>query len=150
MSIFANLSESDRQVLTETPYYVGLLIAHSDGDADHKELEWIEKVTAFREKTSHHSMREYYGIVHHFVSANANLMQSDLPSDQNEKMQFLVDKIARANRPLSELTELQRERMIEGYRSLALSVAEISGGLLSFFSQNPEETKWLELDMLKS
>jgi hypothetical protein len=65
-------------------------------------------------------------------------------------MQFLANKIARANKPLSELTESQRERILEGYRSLALSVAEISGGLLSFFAQNPEETQWLDLDMLKS
>jgi hypothetical protein len=31
---------------------------------------------------------------------------------------------------------------------MALSVAEISGGLLNFFSTNPAEEKWLALEML--
>jgi hypothetical protein len=38
--------------------------------------------------------------------------------------------------------------MIDSYKSLALSIAEIDGGIFNFFASNPEEEKWLHLPMI--
>lgn len=150
MQNFSHLSSSELQILTETPLYVGLLIAYADGNADDKEIEWIEKVTSFRTKTAHHSLRAFYAKAHEFAQSNSSLVRSDLSGDTDQILNSLSDKIARAKEPLAKLDENVRERLLDSFQSLATSVAEISGGLMNFFAQNPAEEKWLGLDMLQN
>lgn len=45
MNSFSHLSADEFSKLVKAPLYIGLLIAEADGQVDHKELEWIEKVT---------------------------------------------------------------------------------------------------------
>ncbi|MBL7788261.1 MAG: hypothetical protein JNL75_00340 [Chitinophagales bacterium] len=148
MNTFSHLSADDYSKLTEAPLYVGLLIAEADGELDHKELEWIEKVTHFRIKTSHHTLRKYYSDANSYIQENLGLVRNSLPAQQDQKMQFLSDKLADLKPILAKLDEGFRHRIIDSYHSMALSVAEISGGLLNFFSTNPAEEKWLALEML--
>lgn len=148
MNTFSHLSADDYSKLTEAPLYVGLLIAEADGELDHKELEWIEKVTHFRIKTSHHTLRKYYSDANSYIQENLGLVRNSLPAKQDQKMQFLSDKLADLKPILAKLDEGFRHRIIDSYHSMALSVAEISGGLLNFFSTNPAEEKWLALEML--
>lgn len=148
MNTFSHLSADDYSKLTEAPLYVGLLIAEADGELDHKELEWIEKVTHFRIKTSHHTLRKYYSDANSYIQENLGLVRNSLPAQKDQKMQFLSDKLADLKPILAKLDEGFRHRIIDSYHSMALSVAEISGGLLNFFSTNPAEEKWLALEML--
>jgi len=148
MQGFSDLSQEELNELIKTPLYVGLLIAHADGEADHKELEWIEKVTFFRIKTAHYSLRAYYQLSNEYIKENLKLVESSLPTSLSDKLQFLSDKIASVNPILNKLNPTLKERLVDSYRHLGLSVAEISGSLLAFFSHNPGEEKWLGLDML--
>lgn len=148
MQNFSKLSENDLQILIETPLYIGLLIAFADGDADHKELEWIGKIATFRSKSAHHSLRSYYAQVHSFIDQNQPLIISNLPVDADNRTNYLVDHISRVKAVISQLEDSMQDRLTDSYRSLALSVAEISGGLANFFSKNPHEEKWLHLEML--
>ena len=148
MNNFSHLTADEFSKLTEAPLYLGLLIAEADGELDHKELEWIEKITHFRIKTAHHSLRKYYVESNNYIKENMGLVRSSLPTQQEQKMQFLSDKLAEMRPILAKLDEGFRHRLIDSYHSMALSVAEISGGLLNFFSTNPDEEKWLGLEML--
>lgn len=149
MNTFSHLSPDEFSKLVEAPLYVGLLIAEADGELDHKELEWIEKITHFRIKTSHHTLRNYYKEANVFIQENLGLVRNSLPTDQAQKMQFLSDKLADLKPILAKLDEGFRHRLMDSFHSMALSVAEISGGLLNFFSTNPAEEKWLALEMLQ-
>ena len=71
-----------------------------------------------------------------------------LPDAYDARMQYLSDKVARINPILPKLDENTKDRMLESFQSLALSIAEISGGMFSFFSHNPDEEKWLHLPMI--
>lgn len=148
MNTFSHLSPEEYAKLVEAPLYIGLLIAEADGELDHKELEWIEKITHFRIKTAHHTLRKYYEAANAFIKENLGLVRNTLPNNQQEKMQILSDKLAEMKPILDKLDEGFRHRIIDSYHSMALSVAEISGGLLNFFSSNPAEERWLALDML--
>ncbi len=148
MNSFSHLTADEFSKLTEAPLYIGLLIAEADGVLDHKELEWIEKITHFRIKTSHHTLRKYYTESNTYIKENLGLVRNSLPSQQEQKMQQLSDKLAEMKPILAKLDEGFRNRLIDSYHSMALSVAEISGGLLNFFSTNPAEEKWLALEML--
>lgn len=149
MQNFSHLSTEETNQLSQIPLYIGLLIAHADGDADHKELEWMEKVTHFRIKTAHHTLRGYYQSANMVIKENLNLVNRDLPVDLTERLNYLSSKIAEAKPLIAKLDENMQSRLMDSYHSFALSIAEISGGLLNFFAHNPEEEKWLELDMLK-
>ncbi|MCE2963397.1 MAG: hypothetical protein ACK5UE_02575 [Chitinophagales bacterium] len=148
MNSFSHLTVDEFSKLTEAPLYIGLLIAEADGVLDHKELEWIEKITHFRIKTSHHSLRKYYMESNTFIKENLGLVRNSLPTELDQKMQVLSDKLAEMKPILAKLDEGFRNRLIDSYHSMALSVAEISGGLLNFFSTNPAEERWLALEML--
>lgn len=148
MTNFSNLSQDELTLLTKAPLYVGLLIAEADGFADHKELEWIEKLTFFRIKTAHHSLRAYYHQANELIKTDLNLVKSQLPENQEDKMNYLSEKIAEMKPILAKLDEGFAHKLVDSYHSMALSIAEISGGLLNFFSTNPEEEKWLALEML--
>jgi hypothetical protein len=148
MNSFSHLTADEFSKLTQAPLYVGLLIAEADGELDHKELEWIEKITHFRIKTSHHTLRKYYIESNSYIKENLGLVRNSLPAQQEQKMQVLSNKLAEMKPILAKLDEGFRNRLIDSYHSMALSVAEISGGLLNFFSTNPAEEKWLALEML--
>jgi hypothetical protein len=148
MNSFSHLSADEFSKLVKAPLYIGLLIAEADGEVDHKELEWIEKVTFFRIKTAHHTMRTYYRQANEFIKENLNIERSNLPTNQEEKMNYLSDKLAELKPILAKLDEGFSHRLLDSFHSMALSVAEISGGLLNFFSTNPAEEKWLALEML--
>ena len=70
MNSFSHLSADEFSKLVKAPLYIGLLIAEADGEADHKEIEWIEKVTYFRIKTAHHTMRTFYRHANEFIKEN--------------------------------------------------------------------------------
>jgi hypothetical protein len=148
MNHFIALSSEEFKILTHTPIWVGLLIAEADGDADHKELEWIEKIAKFRMKTAHHTLRDYYAGVYEQTHTFLKLYHSELPKAQDEKMNFISSKISQAKPVLEKLDSAMSDRLLESYHSMAHSIAEISGGLLNFFATNPDEEKWLSLEML--
>lgn len=148
MTGFSTLSQEEIKQLAKAPMYVGLLIAEADGFADTKELEWIEKVTSFRTKLAHHSLRGYYKLANEEVKNNMNLVRSELPTETADKLSLLSDKLAALKPILHKLEPAIQHRLIDSFHSMALSVAEISGGLLNFFSTNPREEKWLALEML--
>jgi hypothetical protein len=134
--------------LTEVPTYVALLIASADSEISLKETSWAEKVLFFRIKSAHHTLRAYYQSAHDFYKNNIESILAALPENQSERMQYLSDKIASVNSSLSQIDEITKERMIDSYKSLALSIAEIDGGIFNFFASNPEEEKWLHLPMI--
>jgi hypothetical protein len=134
--------------LTEVPTYVALLIASADSEISLKETSWAEKVLSFRIKSAHHTLRAYYQSAHDFYKNNIESILASLPVNQTERMQYLSDKIASVNSSLSQIDEITKERMIDSYKSLALSIAEIDGGIFNFFASNPEEEKWLHLPMI--
>jgi hypothetical protein len=134
--------------LTEVPTYVALLIASADSEISLKETSWAEKVLSFRIKSAHHTLRAYYQSAHDFYKNNIESILAALPENQSERMQYLSDKIASVNSSLSQIDEITKELMIDSYKSLALSIAEIDGGIFNFFASNPEEEKWLHLPMI--
>lgn len=145
---FSHLSSEELTILHETPMFVSLLIAAADNEIDFKETEWAEKVTLFRIKTAHHSLRDFYANAHNVIKETMAMNLEMLPEAYDARMQYLSDKIARINFILPKLEENTKDRMLESFQSLALSIAEISGGMFSFFSHNPDEEKWLHLPMI--
>ena len=145
---FSHLSSEELTILHETPMFVSLLIAAADNEIDFKETEWAEKVTLFRIKTAHHSLRDFYANAHNVIKESMALNLDMLPDAYDARMQYLSDKVARINPILPKLDENTKDRMLESFQSLALSIAEISGGMFSFFSHNPDEEKWLHLPMI--
>lgn len=145
---FSHLNSEELTILYETPMFVSLLIAAADHEIDFKETEWAEKVTFFRIKTAHHSLRDFYAHAHKAIKETMALNLEMLPEDYDTRMQYLSDKIARANSILPKLDENTKDRLLDSFHSLALSIAEISGGMFSFFSHNPDEEKWLHLPMI--
>ena len=93
-------------------------------------------------------MRTYYRQANEFIKENLNIERSNLPTNQEEKMNYLSDKLAELKPILAKLDEGFSHRLLDSFHSMALSMAEISGGLLNFFSTNPAEEKWLALEML--
>lgn len=145
---FSHLSSEELTILHETPMFVSLLIAAADNEIDFKETEWAEKVTFFRIKTAHHSLRDFYANAHNVIKESMALNLDMLPDAYDARMHYLSDKVARINAILPKLDENTKDRMLESFQSLALSIAEISGGMFSFFSHNPDEEKWLHLPMI--
>ncbi len=147
---FSHLSSEELTILNETPMFVSLLIAAADNEIDFKETMWAEKVTFFRTKTAHYSLRDFYVNAHKVIKETMVLNLEMLPDNYDTRMQYLSDKIARINSILLKLDGNTKERLLESFQSLSLSIAEISGGMFSFFSHNPDEEKWLHLPMIKS
>jgi hypothetical protein len=146
---FSHLELDKLTNLTEAPSYVALLIASADSEISLKETSWAEKVLSFRIKSAHHTLRAYYQDAHHFYKNNIEVILASLPENQSDRMQYLSDKIAKVNSSLNQIDETTKERLIDSYKSLALSIAEIDGGIFNFFASNPDEEKWLHLPMIE-
>ena len=78
---FSHLSSEELTILNETPMFVSLLIAAADNEIDFKETMWAEKVTFFRTKTAHYSLRDFYVNAHKVIKETIVLNLEMLPDN---------------------------------------------------------------------
>ncbi len=145
---FKGLTEDEKSKLMDAVPLITILVAGADGNIDAEELNWAEKVTDIRSYNLKGELKEFYIEVHATLRARVDHFLSVLPGDVPSRTSQIEEELANLNPILAKLNPAVGTKMYKGYISFAEHVAKASGGLLGFFSINPEEAKVITLHTL--
>lgn len=145
---FEAINKEQFETCKEAIAWITILIAGSDGEIDHTETEWAEKLTKIRSYSSPMDLSDFYKEVGKDYAAVMARLLERMPSDTTERTALLTRKLNQLNDILPRLDNTTGYHLYKSYKSFAHHVAKASGGFLGFFSVSPEEKKLIDLPMI--
>lgn len=145
---FEVLASEEKELMYEAIPLVTILIACADGEMDHQEREWAEKVTKIRSYAFHESLQAYYLKVGENYSAKLDELLASLPKETATRTAAISAQLAGLNAPLTKLEPTFAQRFHKSLLSFAKHVAKASGGFLGIGSISKAEEDLMELKMI--
>lgn len=143
------LSEAELETLYNAPVWVTILIAGADNKFDKKELQEAISVTHLKQKRARQALIDYYKEVSRNFESNLKGYISLLPQDARDRTELLSENLAKLNLILPKLDKSFSTQFYESIKDLAQKVANASGGIMGFLATGYEESKLLNLKMIK-
>lgn len=146
--LFANLTESEVELMKDAIPMITILIAGADDNIEAKERAWAEKVTNIRTYSVEEAYQAYYTEVGQDFQVKLDKLIEQLPEDATQRNEILSAKLAQLNPILAKLDPKYGAQFYKEFKRFADHVAKASGGFLGFFSVSKEEARWTQLSML--
>lgn len=146
---FENLTEEESTLLLKAPALVCVLIAGADGKIDSKEIEEAILISKIKQTRARKALIEYYREVGvHFHQQLTELIRA-LPQDAKERSNAVVEELEKLNPILKKLDKTFAVKLHASLKDDAKKIAEASGGVLGLMKIGYEESKFIDLKMIK-
>lgn len=149
INAFKNLNEQDCNVLYKVPALVTVLVAGADSDIDNNEIKEAISITHLKKVTSREILMEYYERVSENFDQQLSEIISQFPGNTSLRQHFIVQELEKVNDILSRLEYKFAVQFYASTKDFAKKIAEASGGILGFMPVGYEESKWIQLPMIK-
>ncbi|MEO9484671.1 MAG: hypothetical protein ABJG47_14530 [Ekhidna sp.] len=146
---FEPLREDEIQVLLQAPVYVAILIAGADGKIDKSERKEAIEVARSKQSRSREQLHEFYKLVGEQFEDHFNKLIDQLPSGTDERISAITTELRKLNFILPKIDKNFAVKYHASLKDLAKKIAEASGGVLGYLSVSYEESKLMELKMIK-
>lgn len=146
---FEPLREDEIQVMLQAPVYVAILIAGADGKIDKSERREAIEVARSKQSRSREQLHELYVKVGEQFEANFNKLIDELPSGTDARISAITTELRKLNFILPKIDKNFAIKYHASLKDLAKRIAEASGGVLGYLSVSYEESKLMELKMIK-
>ena len=146
---FYRLPDEERETMYKVPILVSILIAGADNEIDRYEIQKAVEVALLKQRSSRDELIEFYREVAQDFEDKLKILIQALPIKAEERNSIIVEELNKLN---TILPKLDRRFAVEFYvslRDIAKKVAESSGGVLGYMSVGYEESKLMELKMIK-
>ncbi len=146
---FSNLPSVDVELLYEVPLLITVLIAGADDNIDKDETNWAERISNYRRMNRPASLNDYYGEIAHQFQGKLERIIERFPPDVDKRAREIGHELKKLNVILEELPQIFAYELYTSYRTFAKQVAKASGGFLGFGAVSYEESKWVDLPMIR-
>ena len=146
---FEPLSENEIEVMLQAPVYVVILIAGADGKIDKSERKEALEVIRSKQSRSREQLNEFYKLAGKRFEENFNKLIDDLPSGTDARISAITTELRKLNFILPKLDKNFAVKYHASLKDFARKIAEASGGVLGYLSVSYEESKLMELKMIK-
>ncbi|MEP0985191.1 hypothetical protein [Ekhidna sp.] len=146
---FEPLREDEIQVLLKAPVYVAILIAGADGKIDKSERREAIDVARNKQSRSREQLAEFYKMVGEQFEENFNKLVDELPSGTDSRVSAITTELRKLNFILPKIDKNFSIKFVASLKDLAKKIAEASGGVLGYLSVSYEESRLMELKMIK-
>ncbi len=146
---FELLSQSERELMYSLPVYVAILIAGADGDIDNKEVSKAINLANDKLKNARKELKKYFSEANKNFEDKLKMAIANLPSDTSERQKILAEKIKESNDIFAKLPKKYAVSLYASLKEIAKKIAEASGGVFGYMSIDFEESKLIELKMMK-
>lgn len=147
---FKNLKEEEIGLLLKAPALVSVLIAGADDKIDNKEKNLAISLAKLKTYRARKALIEYYNEVHKHFEDQMNSLIDDLPTSAKDRNPIIEAELATLNDILPKIEKRWSIQFYESMKDFAKQVAEASGGILNMLSISPEESKYLNLKMIRN
>ena len=141
------LREDEVDVVMKAPIYVAILIAGADGDIDKHERREAIDIANNRQSRSREQLSEFYKAID-FHTEFEKLI-GELPSGVDDRTTAITRELRKLNFILKKVDRPWAVKLHASLKDLSKKIAEASGGLMSYLTISYEESKLMELKMLK-
>ncbi len=146
---FEKLREDEIDVLIKAPVYVAILIAGADGNIDKSERKEAIEVARSKQVRAREQLIEYYKEVGASFEKNFNSILDVLPDNSDERTEIISIELRKLNFIFPKIDRNFSVKLYASLKELAKKIAEASGGVLGYLSVSYEESKLMELNMVK-
>ncbi len=146
---FKDLTEAEGELMYSLPIYISVLIAGADGKIDSSEIKKAVSLAGLKKKTARKDLLEYYGHVNQDYEDKIKVTIANLPGDQKERETILVEDIEKANDIFSKIDKVFAIKLYASLKETAVHIAEASGGVFGYMSVGYEESRLVDLKMIK-
>ncbi|NBP06248.1 MAG: hypothetical protein EBV15_08545 [Bacteroidetes bacterium] len=150
LDFIKHLSADEQQIVAQSPMYVSLLIAGSDGNFDTDEKKRIVELIHIKTFTERFELQTLYKQLSINSEENIRNMISSLPENTDERNQLLSDLIARLNDIFPKLDSNIATQLYSSLRQFAVYISTADGGWWGISSVSDSEKNYVKLPMLNS
>ena len=146
---FEPLREDEIEVILKSPVYVAILIAGADGKIDKSEKKEAIEVARNKQSRAREQLAELYKLVGERFEDNFTKLIDELPSGTEARISAITTELRKLNFILPKIDKNFSVKFIASLKDLAKKIAEASGGVLGYLSISYEESRLMELKMIK-
>ena len=147
---FENLREEDAQIMYKVPVYVTILLAGADDKIDKKELQEAISIANLKKIKARKLLVDYFAEVVDTFEEDLYKEIDVMPDSAEERNPILVEKLERVNIIFHYLDSSFAIQFYESMKDWANKIATASGGVLGFLSVGHEESKYVDLRMIRN
>ena len=149
ISEFDNLEAGEKDLMFNLPIYVSVLVAGADGNIDSMELQKAVSLANNKAKKARKQLLDYYTVVNQNFEDKLKMAIANLPSGVRERETALIDKLSESNDVFAKIDQTFAVKLYASLKDMAKQVAEASGGVFGYMSVGYEESKVVDLKMIK-
>ncbi len=146
---FEPLREDEIGVILKAPVYVAILIAGADGKIDKSERKEAIEVARNKQSRAREQLSDLYKLVGEQFEENFTKLIDELPSGTEARISAITTELRKLNFILPKIDKNFSIKFIASLKDLAKKIAEASGGVLGYLSISYEESRLMELKMIK-
>jgi hypothetical protein len=146
---FANLSQEEEELMYSLPIYVSVLIAGADGKIDGAEIKKAVSLAGLKKKKARKDLLEYYNHVNTDFEDKIKVTIANLPLNQKEREEILIEDIKKSNDAFQKIDKKFAIKLYASLKETANHIAEASGGVFGYMSVGYEESRLIDLKMIK-
>ena len=146
---FNVLTEEEVELMFSMPIYISVLIAGADGKIDSTEIKKAVTLAGLKKKKARKDLLEYYSYVNQDYEDKIKVTIASLPGDQKEREKILVGDLEKVNDVFAKLDNVFAVKLYASLKEMAVHIAEASGGVFGYMSVGYEESRLVDLKMIK-
>lgn len=149
ISEFQYLEKAEQDFMYSVPVLVSILIAGADSSIDKSEITKAVSTLKLKQSHSRKSLTDYYKVAGQDFEDKLKVTIAAYPNGTKERNERIVSELEKLN---GIFTKIDQEFAIEFYNSIkdiAKKIAEASGGVLGYMAVGYEESKFVDLKMIK-
>jgi len=147
---FEILEPEEQNVMFGAPILVAILIAGADGKIDNAEMRKAISVSSMKKVKARKDLKAFYDEVSKDFEDKLKFGINKYPNDPALRQQQIVEELEKLNNILPKLNKKFSIKYFESIKDFAKKVAEASGGVLGYMSIGYEESKLIDLKMIKN
>jgi len=149
ISEFDNLDQKEQDLMSRAPILVAILIAGADGTIDKAEMHEAITVSSMKKVKARKNLIQYYDEVGIDFADKLKSIIAKYPDDPKEREELITTELAEVSGILPKLNKRFAITLYSSLMDFAKRIAEASGGFLGYLTVGYEESKLIQLRMIK-
>ena len=146
---FEKLNEEEVEAILKVPLLVSILIAGADNEIDNSEIKKAVDISRSKQIRARKSLLDFYQEVGENFEDKLKVLIQQYPLNSEERNPVITDELEKINSILPKLDKQFASEFYESIKDIAKKVAEASGGVLGYMAIGYEESKLIDLKMIK-
>jgi hypothetical protein len=144
------LNEEEKLFLQKAPVLVAILIAGADNKIDKSEIKEALRISRYKPIKARILLKDFYSSIGDEFEYNLIEEIASLPREARKRTPLILDELKKLNTIFPKLDRKFAIQFYESMKDIAKKIAKSSGGVLGYISVDYEESKLMELKVIKN